>query len=70
MTNVRASASRCPDHARNSTDLALTSVTQDDSEQGFVTSAHHPAGTNDAGTKPPRMTLAKPVEVTATQPRA
>jgi hypothetical protein len=57
-------------HARNYTDLALTPVTEDDSEQRFGTSARHPGGTKDAGTKPPLVTLAKPVEVAATQPRA
>jgi hypothetical protein len=57
-------------HARNYTDLALTPVTEDDSEQMFVTSAHHHAGTKEAGTKPPLVALAKPVELAAMQPRA
>ena len=56
--------------ARNYTDLALTPVAEDDSEQMFVTSAHHPAGARDSGTRAPLVTLAKPVEATATQPRA
>jgi hypothetical protein len=57
-------------HARNYTDLALTLVTEDDSEQMFVTSAHHHAGTKEAGTKPPLVALAKPVELAAMQPQA
>jgi hypothetical protein len=45
-------------------------VTEDDSEQTLVTSAHHHAGTKEAGTKPPLVALAKPVELAAMQPRA
>jgi hypothetical protein len=50
-------------NARNYTDLALTPVTDDDSEEMFVTSAHH-----HAGAKAALVTLGKPVEVAATQP--
>jgi hypothetical protein len=56
--------------ARNYTDLALTPVTDDDSEEMFVTSAHHHDGARDSGTRAPLVTLAKPVEVAATHPRA
>jgi hypothetical protein len=51
-------------NALNYTDLALTPVTDDDSEEMFVTSAHH-----HAGAKAALVTLGKPVEVAATQPR-
>jgi radical SAM superfamily enzyme YgiQ (UPF0313 family) len=56
--------------ARNYTDLALTPVTDDDSEEMFVTSAHHHDVTKDFGTRAPLVTLAKPVEVAAAHPRA
>ena len=52
-------------NARNYTDLALTPVTDDDSEEMFVTSAHQ-----HAHAKPAPVSLAQPAEVVASQPRA
>jgi radical SAM superfamily enzyme YgiQ (UPF0313 family) len=52
-------------NARNYTDLALTPVTDDDSEEMFVTSAHH-----HAHAKPALVTLSKSVEGVAPQPHA
>jgi len=52
---LRRQLKRDPD-ARHYTDLALTPVTEDDSEDAFVTSGHHHA---HAGAKPALVTLGK-----------
>jgi radical SAM superfamily enzyme YgiQ (UPF0313 family) len=52
-------------NARNYTDLALTPVTDEDSEEMFVTSAHQ-----HAHAKPALVSLVQPAEVVASQPRA
>jgi radical SAM superfamily enzyme YgiQ (UPF0313 family) len=52
-------------NARNYTDLALTPVTDDDSEEMFVTSAHP-----HSHAKPALVTLSKPAEVPATPAQA
>jgi len=63
---IRRQLKRDP-NARNYTDLALTPVTDDDSEEMFVTSAHaHP----HAHVKPALVTLTKPAEIVASQPHA